>query len=95
MRELLGKNKSRSDSEKVSVKAIIESSENARLPRTTATCGAESQLGSILEPGERILNVVGENVNEVGERGAGVETMGQDSSLEECNLEFQIIERQL
>jgi hypothetical protein len=52
-----------------------------------------------MEPGEpeRVLNVVGENVNEVGERGAGVEMMEQDSSLpvEECNLEFQIIERQL
>jgi hypothetical protein len=94
VRELLGKNKSRS--EKVSTKVPIQFAENpqqAQLPGTTS--GAETQSGSNMELnslGERILNVVGENVNEDGERGVGVEKMGQD--LEECNLEFPMIERQ-
>ena len=90
MRELLGKNKSRSETE--STKAPIEFAENPQLPGTTS--GAGTQLGSNMETslGERILNVVGENVNEDGERGVGVEKIGQD--LEECNLEFPIISRQ-
>ena len=93
MRELQGKNKS-----KVSTKAPIEFAENPQLPPGT-TSGAETQPGLNMELtslGERILNVVGENVNEDGERGVGVEKMmpvGQD--LEECNLEFPMIERQL
>ena len=86
MRELLGKNKS--GSEKVSTKEPIEFAENPQLQGTTS--GAETQSGANMELaslGERILNV---NGNEHGER---VKKMGQD--LEECNLEFPMIERQL
>jgi hypothetical protein len=93
VRELLGKNQSRS--ERVSTKAAIEFAENPQLPRTTpSSSGAETQLvGSNMELtslGARLSNGVGENVNGEGERGPGV---GQD--LEEWNLEFPIIERQL
>lgn len=96
MRELLGKNISRP--EKVSIKAAIKFAENPRLPGTTS--GAEAQSGSSMEStslGERILNVVGENVNEDAsrEREVGVEMMGQDLDLEEYNPEFPTIERQL
>ena len=89
MRELLCKR-----SEIASTKAPIEFAENPRLPETaTTTSGAESQSGSNMELGGRILNVVGENANEDEQRGVGVEKMGQD--LEECNLEFLIIEKQI
>ena len=99
MRELLGKNKSRS--EKVSTNAPIEFAENPQLvlPGTASTTSrAETQSRSNMELtslGERILIVVGENVNEDGEQGlgVGVEKMGQD--LEESNVEFPMIERQL
>jgi hypothetical protein len=97
VRELLGKNNSRS--EKVSTKAAIKFAENPQLvPGTTS--GAEAQSGSNMAStslGVRVLNVVGENVNEdaSGEREVGVEKMGQDLDLEEYNLEFPTIERQL
>ena len=94
MRELLDKNKSRL--EKVSTKAPIEFAENPQLPGTVSTAsGAETQSPNkeFTSLEERILNVVRVNVNEDGEQGVGVEKMGQD--LEECNLEFPIIERQL
>ena len=99
VRELLGKNKSRS--EKVSTNAPIEFAENPQLvlPETASTTSrAETQSRSNMELtslGERILIVVGENVNEDGEQGlgVGVEKMGQD--LEESNVEFPMIERQL
>ena len=96
MRELLGKNKSRS--EKVStVKVPIESAETpqqVQLPGTTS--GIETQSDSNMELtslGERILDVVGESVNQDGGQGVEVEEIGQD--LEEINPEFPIIERQL
>ena len=96
MRELLGKNNSRS--EKVSTKAAIQFAENPQLPGTTS--GAEAQSGSNMEStslGERVLNVVGENVNEddSGEREVGVGNMGQNLDSEDYNLEFPIIKRQL
>ena len=88
MRELLDKSRS----EKVSTKAPIEFAENPQLPETTTKSGAESQSGLNMELG---LNTVGENANEDGRRGVGVqvEKMGQD--LEECNHEFLIIEKQI
>jgi hypothetical protein len=96
VREMLGKNKSRSG---VSTKAPIEFAENPQLvPETaTTTIGAESQSGSNMDLGERILqNVVGENVNEDGQRGVvGVEKTRQDLEDLECNLEFLLIERQI
>ena len=89
VRELLGKNKSRS-----STKAPIEFAENPQLPGTASTTsGAEAQSRPNMESTSIGEIVVRENVNEDGERGVGVEKMGQD--LEECNLEFPIIERQL
>lgn len=89
---MLGKNKSRS--EVSTTKAPIEFAKNPQLPETaTITTGAESQSGSNMDLGERILNVVGENVNDSEDRQrVGVEKTGQD--LEDCNLEFLIIERQ-
>lgn len=92
MRELLGKNKSTTRSENVSIKAVAG---NVQLvPGTTS--GTETQSGSNMEStslGERILSVVGENANQDGEQEVvGVEKTGQD--LEECNLEFPMIERQ-
>ena len=102
MRELLGKNKSRSEKVlSLSTKAPVEFAENPQLPGTKS--GAETQsssnmeLTSLGEP-EIILNVpvVGETVSEDGEQGAGVENMGVlGQDLEECNLEFQMTERQL
>jgi hypothetical protein len=71
----------------------IEFAENPKVPKTatSTTSGADSnamdfKLGS---------NVDRENVNEDERRGVGVqaEKMGQD--VEDCNLEFSIIERQL
>jgi hypothetical protein len=96
VRELLGKNKTRS--EKVSTNAPIEFAENPQLvPGTASTASrAETQSRSNMELtslGERILISVKENVNEEGEQGVGVEKMGQD--LEECNVKFPMIERQL
>lgn len=87
MRELLGKNKS------VSTNAPMEFAENPQLPGTASTSRAEAQSRSNMEStslGERILIVVRGNVNEDGE---GVEKVEQD--LEECNVEFPMIERQL
>ena len=90
VRELI--NKSRS--EKVSTKAQIEFAENPEILAAT-TSGAERQSGSNMELG---LNIVGENVNENGQRGVeGVEVekvgvIGQD--LEEHNPEFLKIEKQ-
>jgi hypothetical protein len=70
---------------------LIEFAENPKAPKTatSTTSGADSNamgLGS---------NVDRENVNEDERRGVGVqaEKMGQD--VEDCNLEFSIIERQL
>jgi hypothetical protein len=96
VRELLGKNKSRL--ERALTNAPIEFAENIQLPLGIAstTSRAETQSHSNTELtslGERILIVTRENVNEDGEQGPGVEKMGQD--LEEDNVEFQIIERQL
>ena len=79
-----------SRSENLSTKAPIEFAENPKRPETaTTTSGAGSgavELGS---------KKVGENVNEDERRGvgAGTENMGQD--VEESNLEFLIIERQI
>ena len=87
MRELLGKNNFRS--QKASTGVPIDFAENPQLPGTS---GAATQSGSNIEltsSGERALNMVGENVN--GERGVGVEKMGQHSDLED---EFPMIERQ-
>ena len=90
---MLGKNKSRS--EKVStIKVPVEIPQQVQLPGSTS--GVETQSGSNMEStslGERILDVVGESVNQDGGQGVGVEKMGQD--LEEINPEFPIIERQL
>ena len=99
MRELLGKNDSRS--EQVLTKAAIEFAGNPQRPQLPGTTsGAEAQSGSNMEStsvGERILNMVGENMNEdsSGEREVGVEIMGQNLDSEEFNLEFPIIKRQL
>ena len=97
MRELLGKNKSRS--EKVLIKAPIEFAENPQ-PGIASIPGAETQSHSNVEStslggGMLVLNVVRENVNEDGEQGVGAEKVGQDLEELECNLEFPIIERQL
>lgn len=70
-------------------KAPVELAENPQLPGTASTSGAETQSHSDMELtslGERmVLNVIRENEDE--EQGVG--------GLEECNLEFPIIERQL
>ena len=90
VRELLDKSRS----EKVSTKAPIEFAENPQLPETATTSGAasESQSCSKMEFGS---NMVGENVNDSEDvrQGVRVEKMGQD--LEDCNLEFLIIEKQI
>lgn len=88
---MLGKNKSRSEVSE-STKAPIEFAENPQLPETATTSGAESQSGSNMDSGEGMLNVVGENVNEDAQREVGAKKTGQD--LDDCNLEFLIIERQ-
>lgn len=91
VRELLGKNKSRS--ERVSINNVpIEFADNPQLVLGTAstTSRAETQSHSNME-----LTSLGENVNEDEEQGLGVGVEKMGRNLEECNVEFPMIERQL
>ena len=93
MRELLGKNELRSEPEKASTEAPIEFAENPHLPETSSTTSrAETQSRSTSIGGILIVVTGREHVNENGEQGR-VEKMGQN--LEEYNVEFPMIERQL
>ena len=82
----------------MSTEVPIDFAKNSQQPGTSRTTsksgpGAETQSGSNVDldsSGKKISNVVGEN--EDREQGVGIEKMGQD--LEECNLEFPMIERQ-
>ena len=91
VRELLGKNESRSEKEPTKVPVEIP-----QLLAAGTTSGVETQLGSNMELtllGDRVLNLDTENANQDRERGVEVvevERMGQ-----ECNPEFPIIERHL